>query len=47
MSKERLEDLQKWLHTAVDSLVFNYKEKNYSNMMQEKQFITELLSNFN
>lgn len=47
MSKERIEDLRKWLHASVDSLVFNYNEKNYCNMIQEKQYITVLLSNFN
>lgn len=47
MSKERIEDLRKWLHTCVDSLVYNYYEGDKYNMYMQKQYISELLANFN
>ena len=54
MDKERLEDLKKRLHTAIDSVIYNYslsqgqKENiSYWNMLEEKQYISNLLALIN
>lgn len=47
MEKERIEDLRKWLHTCVDSLVYHYNTGDKDCMYLQKKYISDLLANFN